>query len=314
MMVPCPICGESAAVSSQLRDWLYGISPYLCTLFSCPGCGVRFQHPMPDRELAATFYGSGYWQETGRVGALKRLQDFYVNLHLRLDLMGWVKRLKLHKGARIVDVGCSRGDWLALMAAKGYAVSGVEGDERAAAFARQHHHLDVVQDAAETWSPDPSSFDAITAFHVLEHMGQPSFFLETCHRALRHNGRLLLRVPNSASWQAALFGDTWKGLEPPRHLINYTPKALKRLLANGGFEVEKMSTWSLRDGPPAWSSSAYPRGEPTYQLVHGRMSHWRTLIYLALTTLVTPVEFGAAILQRGGMITVIARKRTAATE
>ncbi len=277
-------------------------------MFLCESCGLQFQEPMPDRALAATFYGQGYWRETENGGFFARLQRIYVDGMLWLDLMGWIRRLRLAKGSRVLDVGCSRGDWLARMALAGYEVKGVEGDARAAEYAKAHYALDIDVCDVEDWQPATGQRDLITAFHVTEHLSDPRAFLRKCHQSLRQDGRLLLRVPNVASWQALWFGSKWKGLEPPRHLYQFTPRALTLLLEQTGFTVVKSSTWSWRDGPPALASSCFPAGEATYQTVRGDKSVIKQLIYLALTTCATPIERWAAILHRGGMLTVVAQK------
>lgn len=306
----CPLCHATSQFAFRVSDVFYKFTDYEAELHKCTDCGVLFQVPLPDRNQAAQFYGSGYWQETKPSGLVSSLQRVYVRFLMRADLMGWVQRMRLKPQARVVDVGCSRGDWLLEMRARGLETQGVEGDLRAVQHARDVHKLNVIHSDLEDWCPEPQSIDAITCFHVLEHLTDPKGFLLLCHQALRQPGVLLIRVPNIDSWQGKWFKEGWKGLEPPRHLINFTPKALLGLLDECGFEIHRWSTWSWRDGPPAWSSSLLPTGEPTYQLVHGRKNTLKQLMYLGLTTLITPLERWAAILQKGGMITVLAEKRS----
>lgn len=304
--VPCPLCKASSRYVFTAGDRFYQVTDYSADLFRCEDCGARFQWPIPTRDQVASFYPQGYWMETDNHGVLARLQQFYVKTLLRWDPVAWVRRLKLPPGAAVLDVGCSRGDWLNAIAKLGLCVAGVEADPRAAAYARKHFGLKVEEVAAEAWQPVPAKWDAILFFHLLEHLVDPDQFLNRCATALRPGGKLLCRVPNIAAWQATCTGARWKGLEIPRHIHLYTPKALRRLFQRHGFQILTQSTWSLRDGPPAWTSSLFPSGEPTRQAIRGESKPLHTVAYLGLNGLITPLEALAAACGYGGMITVIA--------
>lgn len=304
----CPICGGAGTFVLSAGDRFYEVTDYVADLYCCGECGSLFQWPVPSREVIAQFYPGGYWREETQPTLMGRLQKFYVQSMLKLDLMAWVRKLKLKPGARFADVGCSRGDWLSLIKGKGMKTLGVEADPRAATYARKQFGLEIDEVNAEAWEPETAGFDVVSFFHLLEHLGNPAAFLGKCHKALDENGRILLRVPNAGSWQRIWFGALWKGLELPRHLILYTPSSLKSFLEREGFVVEKMSTWSLRDGPPAMSSSILPAGEPTRQEILGKSQPILTLAYLALTWLCAPIEGLASLFGKGSMITLIARK------
>jgi 2-polyprenyl-3-methyl-5-hydroxy-6-metoxy-1,4-benzoquinol methylase len=263
---------------------------------------------MPQREKVATFYPSGYWQESQSDGFMQKLQARYIEMMLKWDLMGWFKRLRLSKESKIVDVGCSRGDWLALIKAKGHTVLGLEADPRAA-HAAKRRGIEISEETAETWKPEAASVDAILAFHLIEHLLAPKAFLKACFRGLKPGGKILIRVPNIGSLQYRMTKGSWKGLEMPRHLVMYRPKPLAQLVQSAGFTVLKSSTWSLRDGPPCLSSSLLPSGEPTWREIRQiRGGQWRVLAYLLLTWALLPLELLASMFRMGAMITIIAEK------
>ena len=307
--IPCIVCGSRAEFRFTAGDRFYKVTPLQVDYFQCCVCQCLFQWPVPDAETIRSFYPQGYWREGGDEGLMHRLQRFYVRFMLRVDPMYWFAKLKLKAGATFTDVGCSRGDWLAMIAARGMDVTGVEADERAADHARTKYQLPIVQATAEDWEPVPESQEAVSFFHLLEHLAQPDLFLDKVATSLKKGGLILVRIPNIASWQAKLFGRRWKGLEAPRHLALYPPRALSDLFEKHGFRVKMMTTWSLRDGPPAMASSLFPAGEPTRQEILGRSRPGATLLYLALTWLLTPFEFLAALFGKGAMVTVIARKK-----
>ena len=306
---PCPVCGGDSGFFLTTGDFFYRVTEYRADLFRCETCRSVFQWPIPDQKTISSFYPSGYWRETEARSLFSRLQRGYVRWMLQWDLMAWIDRLGLPPGSRFLDVGCGRGDWLALIREKGFRVKGLEVDPRAVAYARDRFGLDVVRLATADWNPEPESFRAISFFHLLEHLREPGPFLDRCRHALEPGGKILLRIPNIASWQSLWFGKRWKGLEVPRHLILFEPKALLNLLRRHGFSIERQSTWSLRDGPTALSSSLFPRGEPTRQQILGERESISVLAYLVLNWLATPAEVLAACFGKGAMLTIIAVKR-----
>ena len=264
---------------------------------------------MPDRNQIASFYPPGYWQENTKQTLLSRLQRIYIDTMLKFDLMRWVSRLKLNPKGVFLDIGCSRGDWLDLIRSKGWAVAGVEADPRAAAFAKDRLNLPIENVDVESWSPQEGAYKVISFFHLLEHVSSPHDFLAKVRKALVKDGKILLRVPNAGSAQLRWFGKRWKGLEMPRHIHMFNPYSLKLLLQSQGFEIEASSTWSLRDGPPALTSSLFPAGEPTRQEILRQPRPIATMIYLILNWLMTPLEVLCSLFGQGAMITVIARIR-----
>ena len=86
-------------------------------------------------------------------------------------------------------------------------------------------------------------------FHVLEHLYDPHAYVEAAHGLLRPDGRLIVQVPNAASWQFLLLGENWSGVDVPRHLTLFRSRDLEVLLERCGFEVVRRKHFSLRDNP-----------------------------------------------------------------
>src|SRR5262249_20310598 len=108
----------------------------------------------------------------------------------------------------------------------------------------------------------PESCSAVTMFHVLEHLYEPRSYLEASRQLLRPHGRLILQVPNAACWQFLLLGASWNGVDVPRHLFDFRPADLDRLLDSCGFEVLRRKYFSLRDNPAGLATSLAPGLDP----------------------------------------------------
>jgi SAM-dependent methyltransferase len=143
---------------------------------------------------------------------------------------------------RLVDVGSGKGHFLDAARRAGWAVQGIEVSEAAEAEARRRYDVTttVVADWADAEASGP--FDAITFWHVLEHLPDPVGALQRARPLLAPDGVVVVAVPNLASWQARLFGAAWLHLDIPRHIVHYTPETLAMVLSRAGFVVEHVDT------------------------------------------------------------------------
>jgi SAM-dependent methyltransferase len=132
------------------------------------------------------------------------------------------------KGAgSVVDFGCGSGALLARIDAP--TKIGVEVNDAIRPVA-QSAGLRVVASADEV---EPCSADVVTSNHVLEHTLQPYLELQAMREMLRPGGTLLLCLPI----------DDWRVQRRPslperdNHLYTWTPRLLRNLLVEAGFDV-----------------------------------------------------------------------------
>jgi predicted SAM-dependent methyltransferase len=95
--------------------------------------------------------------------------------------------------------------------------------------------LDVRLGSIDELYPAEQQFDMITLSHVIEHVCNPIAVLKKCHRLLKTNGRIWIETPNLASIGHTIFKAHWLGLDPPRHLVLFTPSSLRVILQQVGF-------------------------------------------------------------------------------
>jgi SAM-dependent methyltransferase len=136
-----------------------------------------------------------YVQNAARPSRTVRLQHAARRLH---PVWGQLR-------GRVLEIGCSSGEAMELMARRGIMVTGLDTGPELIEEARAHG-LDAMQLHVDAELPFVSaSFDTIFCSHVLEHVFSPFPFLRELRRVLRVGGTLVLVVPNSRNLRRAAF-------------------------------------------------------------------------------------------------------------
>ena len=164
---------------------------------------------------------------------------------------------------RMLDAGSGTGDLVAALAGEGRDSIGMDVSGEAVAFAEQRHPgCRFVHHSVEDvpWPFEAGRFDAVVAFEVIEHLLRPRRLLEGAHEALRPGGGLALTTPyhglvKNLALTAFAF-DRHFAVEGD-HVRFFSDGALRRLLAETGFTVERVShfgrIWGLWAGVFVWA-------------------------------------------------------------
>lgn len=151
----------------------------------------------------------------------------------------------------MLDFGFGAGQLVMRLRDLGWNVAGVEFDHKVLTRAREKLGLDV---RSSVLSFPENRFDVITLSHVIEHVPDPVFTLQQCASRLKPGGRMVIATPNTNSLGHKHFGEDWRPLDPPRHLILFSPQSLARCAERAGLEVETVRT-SARSACFSWYSS-----------------------------------------------------------
>jgi len=103
-----------------------------------------------------------------------------------------------------MDVGCGRGEWLALASSAGHKVFGIDSSAVSIEYCRARRLDAENAEALERLSRiSDGSLAVITAFHVVEHFPADYFleFVRLAAQKLRRGGILALETPNPANLQ-----------------------------------------------------------------------------------------------------------------
>ncbi len=302
----CPACG------GRLAAWRHAPaaeadSPAVA-LARCTRCASAVTlDAVADDAHDTGDYSAGAPRGAGLAAGLLRAFD-----RRRLALL----RPAMPPPARLLDAGAGRGRFVAFALAAGYAATGLEPSARGVAAARASYGIELVRSPIDAAQVDPGSIDALTLWHVLEHVEDPDAVLRILRGWLAPGGALLVGVPNLASWQARLAGERWYHLDLPRHRTHFTAAGLEVLLEASGFEVERSHHVLAEHNPLGMWLAGVNRltGRPSY-LYHllKRNAPLRsldlvtTLLALPLAPAAVALELLAGLVRRGGTIAVVAR-------
>ena len=130
----------------------------------------------------------------------------------------------------------------------GWNVTGLEPDEGARTVGFQEHSIELLP-SGELFNLPEKIFDAITLWHVLEHVHDVKKYIQTFKKLLTDNGKLFIAVPNYTSYDAEKYKEYWAAYDVPRHLYHFTPNTMQWLMKECGLKVVAVK--------PMWFDSFY---------------------------------------------------------
>lgn len=146
----------------------------------------------------------------------------------------------LESRAEVLDLGCGRGEALALLAARGIAARGVDASSSMIEACRAKGLSAEVGDLFEALvAVAPGSLGAVVSFHVIEHLPAESLdrLVRLAWSALRPGGALVLETPNPLSVVVAA-RNFWLD---PTHRRPVHPESLRLSFEQAGFDpVERV--------------------------------------------------------------------------
>ena len=232
----CPVCGSPHS-SLKFRAKDYTVSNEMFHIVSCDSCQLIYTNPRPAANEAGPYYhASAYISHSDtNEGIINKLYHAVrkFTLHSKTN---WIEPEK--KGNKeLLDVGCGNGHFLAAAKEKGWNINGVELDPETAARAANLTGLTIASSLTEVASD--KLFQVITLWHVLEHVYEIDEYFQFFKNRLAKDGKLLLALPNPASFDANYFEEYWAAYDVPRHIYHFTPATITALAAKYGFKLKK---------------------------------------------------------------------------
>jgi len=232
----CPICSNK-----NLKPFLvckdYTVSGEQFEITYCQQCHTGLTQNIPDQASINSYYKAESYisHSDTKEGLINRLYHYARNFMLK-SKHGLVSKTSHVQNGSLLDIGSGTGYFLEMMKSKQWQVKGIEADEDARKFAQQQFGLDILPPEELTELPE-KQFDAITLWHVLEHLHELNGSWQQFGRLLKDTGRLFIAVPNHQSYDASHYKAQWAAYDVPRHLWHFSPDSLATLARNHGFQI-----------------------------------------------------------------------------
>lgn len=246
-LMPCPACGTE---SGSGRGFI---------LF-CGRCGHRWLN-RSDRDHSAveatifTHEYSGYRQDPAYVAAVSRI--------IREEIVP-----RVPPPARLLDVGCGAGDFLAVAQDFGFEVQGIDISSASADICRSRGLDCTAGNFLEHDFGQP--FDVVAMWDVVAHLRDPAEFFARTRSLLTDRGILFVKTPAFGDLSVRLSNQFPKVaptlLGAPSHNQYFDRESLSALLSRTGFEPDWIRAGKAR--------SAYHRGSLKRRLAR----HARSLV------------------------------------
>lgn len=148
----------------------------------------------------------------------------------------------------MLDVGSGIGSFINEMKKHGWEATGLEPDADARQIAKDIYDLDLAEMSHFRQLP-AGHFDAITLWHVLEHVHDLSNYIQQLKTLLHPKGKLFIAVPNYTATDSVVYKEYWAAYDVPRHLYHFSPRSMQTLMKKNGLTILQYK--------PMWYDSFY---------------------------------------------------------
>ena len=244
----CPACA-SKRFSPVIKAIDHTVSKEVYEICECSDCSLRFTQAVPGINEIGKYYQSNasISHSDTKEGLVNTMYHWVRKFTLR-QKQKLITRITGLKRGKLLDIGAGTGAFTHVMQQAGWEVKGLEPDATARAQAFKNYGIALAL-PDELYSLNNDSMNAITMWHVLEHVHDLKGYWEVFAKILVKEGRLIIAVPNYTSYDAGHYGEYWAAYDVPRHLYHFSPSSMEKLGKLYGFEIESIK--------PMWFDAVY---------------------------------------------------------
>ncbi len=232
----CPFC-QSGDIHQKFVVKDYTVSGKFFTILQCRHCQGAFTQDVPSQEEIGPYYASeNYISHSDTQQGFINKAYHLVRSRTLIQKRKMLQSLTKKEMGSIADIGCGTGAFLHTMQQAGWQITGFEPDETARQNAERLYNIKPLP-SPELYNQPSDSYDAVTMWHVLEHVHDLHGYIEQVKKILKRDGKLLVAVPNYTSADAAQYQQFWAAYDVPRHLYHFSPASITLLMKQHGLQV-----------------------------------------------------------------------------
>jgi 2-polyprenyl-6-hydroxyphenyl methylase / 3-demethylubiquinone-9 3-methyltransferase len=251
----CPYCGSDKFVNIDKFHNMFGVD-------KCTVCNSTFSNPVPNIEAISDYYENCKCNRQLSQVIKKRYSDNdFINDHrVQLIFSQIDKLINYQKKISILEVGCNNGAFLSkLNQALQYKyneclfeLSGVDIDVDAInnpvdSGLNLFHGL--AEDIADSHT---NNYDLIIHFELIEHLIDPTLFVQSIYKMLNNKGIMVFTTPNILGLDNQALGYNnirylAHAIFPPMHLNAFSTQNIAHFLIINDFMVDEIQTPGMFD-------------------------------------------------------------------
>jgi 2-polyprenyl-3-methyl-5-hydroxy-6-metoxy-1,4-benzoquinol methylase len=264
-LASCPICDHSeSALFLEGIDYSYTKEEF--AIVECSSCHFRYTNPIPSSDKIGDYYKADNY-----ISHTSSKKGFFEKVYHQVRKHTLKKKLQLvskyAKSKSLMDIGCGTGDFLGFVNQQGWKVKGLEPSEDAREKAIQNHQV-AVESTDELSNQTAESFDAISMWHVLEHVYNLNDDFAQFKRILKKEGHLFIAVPNCASYDAQHYQKEWAAYDLPIHLYHFRPNDINALAEKYDMKLVEMIPMKFDSYYVSMLSEKYQAGAEKLSVRH----------------------------------------------
>lgn len=232
--------------------------------------GVYKTYPVPEN-ISSYYDSKDYISHHQDSGSLKeKLYKFLQNFNLKYKrniLFDFVGRDK-----RVLDYGCGAGEFVRYIENE-FETFGFEPNEVAnSAAIKKVDKTKIINSLAFI---KDETLDAITLWHVFEHVENQDEMLNIFYNKLKESGTLIIAVPNPTSYDALKYKEFWAAYDVPRHIFHFSKSGMENLMNNDSWKINKIKPLLLDSFYISMLSEKYQKSPLSWLkgLIYGLISN-----------------------------------------
>lgn len=230
----CPVCGSDSNSVYLTKDFF--------TFTRCTECSMVFLNPRLNDKATHEFYNSKwnsiYNEQKFDATSASTVLDDKINLS---NLLTIGRFRTLHRGDTLLEIGSAKGYFLTKAKEQGYAVYGIELNQKNFELTRRELGDTVFNKDLFELQFASDLFNVIYMRDVFEHVPNPRDMLNELHRIAKKDCILYIEVPNIDGLIYSIAREKHVVVFGFEHLNYWSPVTLGKILESTGFSVEKIT-------------------------------------------------------------------------
>ena len=254
--INCPLCGNLKYKLVFVKNGF--------DFVRCDKCALVYVNPRMKEKEITKFYDSKADSNTRALDFLSSPLQQKIDKELYIELFNKIK--KRVPSGKVLDIGCSFGNFLKVAKDRGYEELGLELNNMAAEYGRKKLGVNIEAKLLEDCNFPDNSFDIVSMFGVIEHLFEPVKIVKEIKRILRPGGLFIGRCPNVYGFVYMVLHELGRTFTGRVHLTYFSEKTLKYLFKKTGFKRVELETFITgRDSLLNYFQFLYPFGDEEYK-------------------------------------------------